>query len=414
MPSGAMMVLSSWSIGLWKSRNILGQEKEGCHIYCSAALCGWAATAGPAQAGQSASTCAFLCKWPWVCFFFFGSFSAVFGKKQAQSKLRDCRRGWRTLLSPALHSYFQLSDNGGIPCGDTKPCLSACSPGLRVPSGWSRATEGISPIPISLSSLGMYTVDGMAQLSHLPACSGWTPFTSSGCCAGAGLLSSLPFSSFFFLIFTEVNLGMLGVFSTGGSLCLILLEFGLWGLQWQGWEMSRKRGKDTHQQDRRWLCRASLQPCSVPSCFVVTFRVMWVDALATETGHKVPMSWWVTKGPMTHDIQLAVPVSHWVIAMNIYLLREKSLSHVCPSGSDCNLPDLSSYSPKREGNKAHHIKVTSFVHNKRAVQARRPLSQQGINTGDKAKSVGSGNLCHTLLTTVMIWPVSLEWWCLPG
>lgn len=175
----------------------------------------------------------------------------------------------------ALH-YAARASSQTMACGGTNPCLFACSLGLRVPSGWSRASGGISPIPISPSTLGMSTVDGMTQLSHLPAFSGWTSSTPSGCCAGTGLLSTLSFFFFLALRFTEVKLGMLGVLSTGGCLCSILLELGLWGLQPQGWEMSWKSGKDMRQQDMRWLCRASLQPRSVPSCPAVSPGVMWV------------------------------------------------------------------------------------------------------------------------------------------
>lgn len=89
-------------------------------------------------------------------------------------------------------------------------------------------------------------------------------------------------------------------------------------------------------------------------------------------------------------------LSHPFSSQYVFILQG---SHVCPNGSDCNVrTGLSSHSPKREGDKTHHIKVTSFAHNKRTVQAqcRRPLPQQSINTGDSAKRADSGCLCRTL------------------
>lgn len=191
-----------------------------------------------------------------------------------------------------------------------------------------------------------------------------------------------------------------------------------------------------------------LEPCSVPSCPVVSSGIMWVDALTLETGHKVPVLSWVTRAlwhPIAwHPVGSAyITVGPWHVPSNshcpyhggllpwtyVYWWRDHvhteeirpmgmcrfednnvlyldslsdpfssryvfvlQCSHVCPSGSDCSLLGLSSYGPKRERNKTHHIKVTSFVYKKRKVQAqpRKPLSQQGINSGDNVKSVNSG------------------------
>lgn len=92
----------------------------------------------------------------------------------------------------------------------------------------------------------------------------------------------------------------------------------------------------------------------------------------------------------------------WILCLILSQATMSSSSSVLmfvPVGQTvCPILGLLSYSPKGEGNKTHHIKVTSFVHKKRKVQAqpRRPLPQQGINSGDNAKSVSSGWLYRTL------------------
>lgn len=75
-----------------------------------------------------------------------------------------------------------------------------------------------------------------------------------------------------------------------------------------------------HEVAMQGLLAAPL--CSFLSCCVPRGYVGYV--LATETGHKAHIVW-VTKGPMTHNIQLAVPISQCVTQGSIACAIQFSL-----------------------------------------------------------------------------------------